>query len=76
MARVNRKRAREVSVHNCKDCAHSLFCETWGEFKCTKREIRMYNPINVCEDYIEDPNKEEKSCCCEICEERGVEDDC
>ena len=73
MAKFNRK--REVSVHNCKDCAHSVFCETWGEYKCLKHEIRKYNSADICEDYTEDPNKEEKSCHCETCEERVVDDD-
>lgn len=73
MAKVNKKRI--ATERNCKDCAHSIFCETWGEVKCMKHELRKYDPTDICEDYTEDLNKEEKSCHCETCEERIVDDD-
>lgn len=58
-------------IKNCALCEHSRFCPTWGEYKCMKHDIRKYDLSEVCEDYKEDYKKEEKTCRCETCEERG-----
>lgn len=65
-------------MSDCTICEHSIFCPTWGRYKCTKHEIWVYNTkkLTPCEFYNEVKNKEEKKCHCETCEERGlVEDD-
>lgn len=28
-------------MENCKDCAHAIFDETWGEYKCRERECKV-----------------------------------
>ena len=37
----------------CKSCKHSVFDEKWGEYKCKKKQIRIYNAKKYenCEDY-------------------------
>lgn len=37
----------------CKDCSHMILCETFGEYKCTARKIRIQNPESQkdCEFY-------------------------
>lgn len=29
-------------MYNCKDCAHSIFDEKWGEYKCKKHQRTVY----------------------------------
>lgn len=38
----------------CKDCAHSIFDEQWGEFKCKLVQHIVYDAdrIVACKDYI------------------------
>lgn len=38
----------------CKDCAHSIFDEQWGEFKCKIAQHVVYDAdrIVACKDYI------------------------
>jgi hypothetical protein len=31
-------------ARNCKTCKHARFDERWGEYKCIKLYIRVYNP--------------------------------
>lgn len=42
---------------NCKTCAHSVFDELWGEYKCKFFEKRIYILLdsNECEHYQEKP---------------------
>lgn len=30
----------------CKGCKHSIFDETWGEYKCKKLYRRIYDPAS------------------------------
>lgn len=60
---------------NCKDCAYSIFCETWGEYKCTKREIMVPDPEKGCSGYKFAADKKDAECHCEECEERVKDDD-
>lgn len=41
-------------MKNCQDCAHSIFDEQWGEYKCKIVQHRIYNADKyvVCKDYI------------------------
>lgn len=44
----------------CSSCAHAIFDETWGEWKCKVSETRIYDTskASFCKDYIE--KKKEK----------------
>lgn len=55
----------------CKDCSHMILCETFGEYKCTARKIRIQNPESQkdCEFYKK-TKAIEKTCHCENCEGR------
>lgn len=55
----------------CKDgCKHAVFCPTWGEHKCVKKE-RHIRPGEVtdCELYEKGTN-DIQECHCESCERR------
>lgn len=28
----------------CEECQHAVFDETWGEYKCKVRHLRVYKP--------------------------------
>lgn len=30
---------------HCKDCVHSIFDETWGDYKCKELKIKVYTPV-------------------------------
>lgn len=30
-------------------CKHSIFDQVWGEYKCSKKKIRLFNRLNICE---------------------------
>ena len=44
---------------DCKTCVNSVFDPLWGEYKCKKREIRIYKPSKQieCADYKEKVNR-------------------
>lgn len=44
---------------NCRDCKHSVFDEVWGEYKCKKKVIRLYDldRFKDCEEYEQDKTK-------------------
>ena len=46
-ARRNRYRRK------CSECANAIFDETWGEFKCAVRKVRIQNvdEATKCRDY-------------------------
>lgn len=50
-----------TDIH-CDSCAHAIFDEQWGEWKCAKRCRRIYNisDASYCKDYIE-KKKEKKT---------------
>lgn len=37
----------------CKSCRHLIHDDTWGEYKCTKYHIRLYNANKIfsCKGY-------------------------
>ena len=41
-------------MKNCKDCAHNIFDEQFGEYKCKIVQHRIYDVdrIVACKDYI------------------------
>lgn len=39
-------------MDNCMSCAHSVFNEIWGEYRCEVKQITIYNPNEVkCSDH-------------------------
>lgn len=49
-------------MENCKNCVHSVFDETWGEYKCKVRETVLYILLDwhECPSYEKDRNKKEE----------------
>ena len=47
---------------NCKDCAHVVFDELWGEYKCKMRGHRIYILLDPDEcKFYEEPKKKKKT---------------
>ena len=73
MAKVNKK--IKVSGHSCIDCAHCVFCETWGHYKCIKFASKTIAEMNECDAFkLSDDGEEEKICHCKNCVERRSEE--
>lgn len=53
---------------NCTNCKNAIFCEAWGEYKCTLFEKRIYNAGDKtpCQHY-KTGNPLSKECHCEDC---------
>lgn len=52
----------------CVSCANSIFCETWGEWKCRDLEIRIRGSLVECGSYKKRPRDfKESKCQCEDC---------
>ena len=49
-------------MENCKTCEHAVFDELWGEYKCKKRETRIYILLDSkeCKDYAKKKENKEK----------------
>ena len=48
---------------HCKYCEHSIFNEQWGEWKCKKFELTVYNPekrASRCKHMKEKPEQTKK----------------
>jgi hypothetical protein len=66
----------------CNTCNNSIWCDTWGEFKCTAKKRYIYSEVAECEDYTKmAKNTKQQFCQCEDClkneklaEERGEEE--
>ena len=59
----------------CASCTQSIYCDTWGEWKCKAKEKRIYNfkTITNCEYYKKrDKNFKEPKCQCENCLENEL----
>lgn len=50
-------------MENCTNCEHAVFDELWGEYKCKKREQRIYILLDSkeCADYKKKPKEEKKN---------------
>lgn len=63
-------------MKNCKNCSNSIFCDTWGEWKCVTRTLRYSEPVEDCEDFVKrSAGWKEKKCQCKDCL-RTEMDDC
>lgn len=59
----------------CASCTHSIYCDTWSEWKCKAKEKRIYNykTIADCKYYKKrDKNFKESKCQCENCLENEL----
>lgn len=60
----------------CKTCEHSIFCPSWGEYKCLLHAHKFVTGLVRCKDFKErGKDFEEKECHCETCEMVGAYDD-
>ena len=65
-------------VRNCLNCAHSIWCDSWAEYKCTINIRRIYDPAGDalrCGDFKKDRNTEKPKCQCKTCLARGTNDE-
>ena len=52
----------------CVSCANSIFCETWGEWKCKAYDVRICDTIVECPYYKKRPRDfKESKCQCDDC---------
>ena len=71
----------EEKEKSCMDCENAIWCETWGEFKCTAKVRRIYEPENEargCEDFKKEHHSkyfEKPKCQCETCLSRSGEEE-
>ena len=48
-------------MQKCKNCIHSIYNETWGEYRCKKYEITIYTGTHEnCKEF-EEVKKNDKS---------------
>lgn len=54
------RRQRRQPKPKCPDCVHAIFDETWGEYKCKERKVRIYDASKYasCKSFVK---KEKKS---------------
>lgn len=56
----------------CPTCAHSIWCPSWAEWKCTEKAIRFteygFKQPTSCSDYKKrGKDFKEPSCQCDVC---------
>lgn len=41
-------------MNNCKTCANAIYDKRYGEYKCKKKKVTIYDVITVvnCKDYV------------------------
>ena len=66
-------------MRNCAGCEHGIYCETWTQVKCLKKERYINDPKREalrCKDYKKDTREEDKKpkCQCKHCLSRVNED--
>lgn len=60
-------------VTHCMDCIHSVYCSSFGEFKCLVKTIRIYEPekeARKCKDFKKQTKKssdDDPKCHCKHC---------
>lgn len=66
-----------VIKKSCETCKNAIWCETWTDWKCLVKHIRVYEPLRdaqSCESYKRKTRKEEVKCRCKDCLSRSGED--
>ena len=59
----------------CSTCSNSIWCSTWGEWKCRvfKKRIYNYKDLVSCSNYLKrDKNFKESKCQCKSCLENEM----
>lgn len=60
----------------CATCEKSIFCNTWGEWKCKGLELRVYGDVVQCGTYKKRPKDfKEPKCQCEDCLNNYINED-
>lgn len=59
----------------CEKCRNAVFCDSWGQFKCTHLQVRLYGAFlsEECKYFAE--GEPEKECRCKTCEEQRSNED-
>ena len=68
----------EEKEKSCMDCKWSIYCYSFGEYKCLVKELRIYEPENEaigCPDFKKErKNDEAPKCRCKTCLSRSGEE--
>lgn len=60
----------------CKICEHSIFCPTWGDYKCVLHARRFISEMAECGDFmVRGKTFKETKCQCSQCAECRTEDE-
>lgn len=54
----------------CSSCSNSIWCDTWGEYRCSVLEKRIYNykELTKCDNYVKrSKDWKEPRCQCRSC---------
>lgn len=66
-----------MSEKICKTCAYSIFCPSWGEYKCEMKQhrINVNSTKDTCDHYKKNTSKnDERKCHCSTCVAEGYVD--
>ena len=57
-----------ITKRLCPNCTMALWCDTWAEWKCTAKSMRIYKDVSECDSYKKRGRDfEESPCQCEDC---------
>lgn len=60
----------------CVDCSNGIYCPSWGEYKCSVKQMRMPFGMKACDHYNQQKKgMEERKCHCITCMAEGYVDD-
>ena len=58
----------------CARCKNGIFCNTWGDYKCTVTNAYICKEVNACEDFkLRTKADKVTTCQCEDCLSQGAE---
>lgn len=69
---------------SCVNCEHSIHCDSWGDYKCLVKKIRVYEPETVgaeCKDFKKMQKKnilgevKKSKCRCSTCQKIASTED-
>ena len=60
-----------MNESKCKSCAYSIFCPSWGEYKCEMKQYRVVDKKGDCEHYKAKTKNDERKCHCSTCVAEG-----
>ena len=59
-------------MFTCADCEHHIFCNSWGDYKCEVKEMRIYKSPESCESFKKiGSGYKDKKCHCKTCQAYG-----